>query len=109
MLIKLFLCRVAMSSSMDLLKLLECPICLQTLELPESLPCLHTFCALCIREHIAKSTNRVVCPICRQAVPISSNLNSVLKKDFFKAEMLELLGSTSNFSYECGIACNNVQ
>jgi endogenous inhibitor of DNA gyrase (YacG/DUF329 family) len=83
----------------DLLKLLECPICMQTVEEPESLSCLHTFCSKCIRKHITTRTDKppdkdrasADCPICRLAIPNTSDLNTVLKKDFFKAEMLEML------------------
>ena len=83
--------------NLDLLKMLECPICLQNFEAPECLPCLHTFCAQCIREHITKTpikTSGVVCPICRSSFPVQNDLNTILKKDFFKADILERLNAS---------------
>ncbi|XP_069105362.1 transcription intermediary factor 1-beta-like [Argopecten irradians] len=55
------------------LHLLECPICLERLQQPKSLPCLHSFCQECLGTYIAKeiSEKRVSgtsfpCPICRR-------------------------------------------
>lgn len=81
----------------DLLKMLECPICLQIFEAPESLPCLHSFCAQCIREYITMTFPRkrsVVCPLCYSAFPVQRDPNSIPKNDFFKAEILKLLNAS---------------
>ncbi|XP_069131124.1 E3 ubiquitin-protein ligase TRIM56-like [Argopecten irradians] len=55
------------------LHLLECPICLERLQQPKSLPCLHTFCQECLGTYITRelSEQRVSdtsfpCPICRK-------------------------------------------
>ncbi|XP_069104351.1 transcription intermediary factor 1-beta-like [Argopecten irradians] len=55
------------------LHLLECPICLERLQQPKSLPCLHSFCQECLWTYIDKevSEKRVSdtsfpCPICRR-------------------------------------------
>ncbi|XP_063416462.1 E3 ubiquitin-protein ligase TRIM33-like [Mytilus trossulus] len=52
-----------------------CPICLETLKSPKSLPCLHTFCETCIGEFILSTEQRAEqklsnyrCPICRTVV-----------------------------------------
>lgn len=54
----------------------RCPICLERLNIPRCLPCLHTFCETCIQTYISsKKTsdkkgdfNVVDCPVCRQWV-----------------------------------------
>ncbi|OWF42513.1 probable E3 ubiquitin-protein ligase MID2 [Mizuhopecten yessoensis] len=53
--------------------LLECPICLEQLQQPKSLPCLHTFCLDCLGTYIKKelsgkraSETYFSCPICRE-------------------------------------------
>ncbi|XP_052076816.1 E3 ubiquitin-protein ligase Midline-1-like [Mytilus californianus] len=52
-----------------------CPICLETLKSPKSLPCLHTFCETCIGEFIVSTEQRAdqnlsnyPCPVCRKVV-----------------------------------------
>ncbi|XP_069119418.1 uncharacterized protein [Argopecten irradians] len=48
--------------------LIECPICLEQLDPPKSLPCLHTFCLQCLSDCITKDDNLTTfpCPICRR-------------------------------------------
>ncbi|OWF36620.1 E3 ubiquitin-protein ligase Midline-1-like [Mizuhopecten yessoensis] len=54
------------------LHLLECPICLERLRQPKSLPCLHCFCQDCLGTYITKelsgkmaSATSFPCPVCR--------------------------------------------
>ncbi|VDI03600.1 Hypothetical predicted protein [Mytilus galloprovincialis] len=54
---------------------LTCPICLETLKSPRSLPCLHSFCEICIGEFILSTERRsghklssYPCPVCRTVV-----------------------------------------
>jgi tripartite motif-containing protein 56 len=53
----------------------NCAICLETLNIPKYLPCLHTFCENCIASHISTSfekgnTASFDCPICRTSVSV---------------------------------------
>ncbi|XP_021363823.1 E3 ubiquitin/ISG15 ligase TRIM25-like [Mizuhopecten yessoensis] len=52
---------------------LECPICLERLRQPKSLPCLHCFCQECLGTYITKelsgkmvSATSFPCPVCRR-------------------------------------------
>lgn len=54
----------------------RCPICLERLNIPRYLPCLHTFCEVCIQTFMSSSTTRdkednlnvINCPVCRKQV-----------------------------------------
>lgn len=58
---------------------LDCPICLEKLRNPKYLPCLHTFCELCLQSFIDSSITDCVqkkktisfdCPVCRLVIPL---------------------------------------
>ncbi|XP_021351775.1 tripartite motif-containing protein 10-like [Mizuhopecten yessoensis] len=67
-------------ASLSLSSITECPVCLDTLRKPRSLPCRHTFCLGCLETYIAKVTTNTVaddthasppslpCPVCRTLV-----------------------------------------
>lgn len=67
----------------------DCPICLEKLRNPKYLPCLHTFCALCIQSLIDSSildcvtNNKTIsfnCPVCR--LVISPPANKISAKEW---------------------------
>ena len=52
----------------------ECPLCLDTLKSPKTLPCLHSFCLECLDE-LANFARRqlqttIKCPVCQTSFPI---------------------------------------
>ena len=60
-----------MASSIDVDKLLECPICLEQLKQPKMLKCQHTFCYDPCLQKMAKITRKkkkyqLECAICRE-------------------------------------------
>ncbi|XP_062583485.1 transcription intermediary factor 1-alpha-like [Saccostrea cucullata] len=59
-----------MATSIDTATVFDCPICLEKLSTPKYLPCLHTFCKLCIQTFIEKfkNTSSFPCPVCRLEV-----------------------------------------
>lgn len=58
----------------DLKKEAECPLCLETLNNPKTLPCLHSFCLLCLN-NLARFARRkkkttIKCPVCQASFQI---------------------------------------
>ena len=56
-------------------ELLNCSICLERFKTPRHLPCIHTFCEICLASYITSTTktessgqNGFPCPICRRHV-----------------------------------------
>ena len=52
----------------------ECPLCLETIKNPKTLPCLHSFCLECLHE-LASFARRqlqttIKCPVCQTSFPI---------------------------------------
>ena len=52
----------------------ECPLCLETIKNPKTLPCLHSFCLECLDE-LASFARRqlqttIKCPVCQTSFPI---------------------------------------
>ena len=52
----------------NLRKEAECPLCLETVKDPKTLPCLHSFCLLCLDKHAAYTRRQlqttIKCPVC---------------------------------------------
>lgn len=75
-----------MASSGEVGSVFDCPICFEKLRNPKHLPCLHTFCELCIQSFIDSSiwdcvrnhnTISFDCPVCRRVnSPPDQNISS---------------------------------
>lgn len=63
--------------------LVTCPVCYEVYINPQSLGCLHVFCAACV--HKLTVNNRLECPECRQ---ITKSAN--IKSDFNKQSLVDL-------------------
>ena len=52
----------------------ECPLCLETVKDPKTLPCLHSFCLRCIDKHAGyakrKLETTIKCPVCQASFQI---------------------------------------
>lgn len=79
----------------------ECPVCLETVDNPKTLPCLHSFCLNCLTK-IPVDEEIIDCPVCRTSVPenlvdlpTSFHLNRLL-------DILQLRGSSTE-AHRCSI------
>jgi hypothetical protein len=82
-------------------ELTKCPICLDDLVDPKSLPCLHTFCFKCIKGHCRDNSpgDQVDCPVCRSSFVIPRKGLEQLTSNFFIKGLVEASkagGGTTN-------------
>ncbi|XP_035681634.1 E3 ubiquitin-protein ligase TRIM56-like [Branchiostoma floridae] len=69
---------------------IQCTICCYNFKKPKVLPCLHTFCAHCLREWAQKNDGDTFpCPICREQVSLPENGVEGLKDNFFLASLVK--------------------
>ncbi|XP_077982039.1 E3 ubiquitin-protein ligase TRIM56-like [Glandiceps talaboti] len=71
-------------------RILLCSICQERMENPKILPCVHTFCEVCLSEWIKKNNGELTCPICRESCPLPKTGAQGLKNNLFINDMLEL-------------------
>lgn len=57
-----------MATKNEIEDLFNCPICVEILENPKYLPCLHTFCEKCIKSLMESRKSKINCPICRYEI-----------------------------------------
>mgnify|MGYP006116868501 CR=1 FL=1 len=67
---------------------IECPTCLETMEQPMALPCLHTFCKSCAAD--LGASRPLKCPICRHVASTSKKVDP-FKPNYALAELMEQL------------------
>lgn len=62
------------SLAQNLVKELECAVCLEQYKEPKVLPCLHSYCKKCLEGLLTKQGEvwRMNCPSCRISVEVSS-------------------------------------
>ncbi|CAH1800807.1 unnamed protein product [Owenia fusiformis] len=81
-------------SKMDLGPLkdtVNCSICMETLDDPRSLPCMHIFCRKCIQGIMDRYRRNFPCPICRERCPISNQGAAGLKVNCFVNSVLDAM------------------
>ena len=75
-----------------------CAICLELLDDPKSMPCLHTYCKKCLMEAIAKRPHdpdlpqgrpAINCPLCRAEVALSDQGIEALPSNFSATRLAE--------------------
>lgn len=97
----------------------DCPICLERLQIPKYLPCLHTFCELCIQSFIGSSISgrhqrkkSVLCPVCR--LQIDPPFVNISAEEWAKAlplnhQLLSLVDAfpVAKTNVESGVQCDS--
>ncbi|XP_056020291.1 uncharacterized protein LOC125672112 [Ostrea edulis] len=70
---------------------LTCVICFELYNEPKVLSCLHTFCEVCLDTLIQKSLEKkqLLCPICREIMPLTEQSVPGLKTHFAYKDMIE--------------------
>lgn len=69
---------------------LNCGICLGRYCNPKVLPCLHTFCQVCLSNYIPDESLSVSCPVCRQQSIIPVDGVKALQTNFFITNLMEI-------------------
>ncbi|XP_029633166.1 tyrosine-protein kinase SRK2 isoform X4 [Octopus sinensis] len=86
---------------------LECKICFEPYVKPKALPCLHSFCAECLKDYVRKNPDknamRFCCPICRKEIPMPPRGIDDFQDNFW---LLSLSNSLEEGEDECRTSCN---
>ena len=74
----------------------ECPLCLETVKNPKTLPCLHSFCLECLEEvaNFARGQQQtaIKCPVCQTSFPLSEmDTFASLPSSFHLNRLVEVL------------------
>ena len=91
----------------ELERLIECPICFESFTDPIALPCMHTFCAKCIKQYVDMSENdkdetrKFNCPTCQRHVDIPEGGAERLPKNMFVNNLKEVIASTKSTQSNC--------
>jgi len=85
--------------------ILQCPNCNTQIKDPRILPCHHSFCLNCLREHFEGGLQN--CAICQQKVPLPVNNVWGFPKNDILNKILNFLGSSNVSSTVNGYAAND--
>ncbi|CAH1779294.1 unnamed protein product [Owenia fusiformis] len=83
-----------------LVESVTCSICMEILDDPRSLQCMHSYCRKCIQVTIVKHQDKKLfpCPICREDCPITNQGAAGLKVNFFVNSVLDIAKDQSALS-----------
>lgn len=86
-----------------------CPICLDDVTNPKSLPCLHNFCLNCIHDHCRDNSpgDEVNCPVCRSVFVIPERGVEQLPNNFIIKGLAALACSMQNDVVRCEACGDN--
>ena len=106
------------SSSSEALKKLEdqltCPICLEHLTNPKTLPCLHSFCQHCLQavplDLVESAKYLITCPSCRSSCEVPETGVAGLTTAFLVNNLIEVYGLLKKVSVPGGdVSCDNCE
>ena len=87
----------------------ECPLCLETVKDPKTLPCLHSFCLVCLDKHANYARRQlqtaIKCPVCQASFQIpQEDTFGALPASFHLNRLVDLLALTDGGpeSQQCG-------
>ncbi|XP_022800961.1 E3 ubiquitin-protein ligase TRIM71-like [Stylophora pistillata] len=93
----------------NLKKEAECPLCLETVKDPKTLPCLHSFCLRCIDKHVEYARRQlqttIKCPVCQTCFQIpEGDTFSSLPTSFHLNRLVDVLAlrDGSEDAQRCG-------
>ena len=93
-----------------------CAICLELLDDPKSMPCLHTYCKKCLIEAIAKRPHdpdlprdrpAINCPLCRAEVALSDQGIEALPTNFSARRVVEAVRLQDKFELNKTEKCDS--
>ncbi|XP_033126671.1 E3 ubiquitin-protein ligase TRIM33-like [Anneissia japonica] len=84
---------------------LECPLCMERYTDPKSLPCIHSFCLLCLEKSTKECNGILSCPTCREVCKIPGGLKK-LPNNTFIIGLLEYVNTLEQKSAPT-CACEN--
>ena len=85
--------RPARNKKEKLLRLIECPVCLNELQDPRLLSCRHTLCYQCMKDYKEKGcyNTHLPCPVCRAVTRLNQGGVDSLPQFFFMNELKEVV------------------
>ena len=96
-----------------LLRLIECPVCLNELQDPRLLTCRHTLCYTCLKKYTVKNqyVKELPCPVCREVTNLYKGGVDNLPKFFFMNELKEVVMEKDEMKEETpqkprGVVCS---
>ncbi|CAH1776488.1 unnamed protein product, partial [Owenia fusiformis] len=85
----------------------KCAICMEILDDPRSLPCMHSYCRKCIQSTMDKYQDKEFpCPICRDSCPIPDEGAAGLKVNCFASSVLDAVKDLSLSSSSSRVIMN---
>ncbi len=68
--------------------LTDCSICLDEMENPKALPCLHSFCLKCLKR-VSHPPGSFICPLCQEKIPLPPAGVDGFRDNFFIKQLQE--------------------
>ena len=86
---------------------LSCSICLEVLNDPRALPCLHSYCYGCLEGWVqkSKSNKTICCPLCKEVSPVPSGSLKTIKYNHFLADLVKRMDAIEVKSKRKGAEC----
>lgn len=90
-------------------KHLECAVCMEQFKEPKVLPCLHTYCTVCLEKLVKKqqSDHVITCPECRRDTKIIDGDVGKLQSNFWVNNFMSLLSIEEKGSSGNALPCEN--